>query len=74
MDDGQFHPPSARAIIVPARNLAPEAWAVTFYQECPVWKEEDEAVRTSRLLLCDLTARTLTQGLTLLGIDAPKQM
>ena len=46
----------------------------TFYQDCPVLKEEDEAVRTSRLLLCDLTARTLTQGLALLGIDAPKQM
>lgn len=46
----------------------------TFYQDCPVLKEEDDAVRTSRLLLCDLTARTLTQGLTLLGIDAPKQM
>lgn len=46
----------------------------TFYQVCPVWKEEDDSVRTSRLLLCDLTARTLTQGLALLGIDAPKQM
>ena len=46
----------------------------TFYQDCPVLKEEDDAVRTSRLLLCDLTARTLTQGLALLGIDAPKQM
>tara|TARA_R110002072_G_scaffold927_1_gene7388 strand:- start:49027 stop:50970 length:1944 start_codon:yes stop_codon:yes gene_type:complete len=46
----------------------------SFYQDCPVLKEEDEAVRTSRLLLCDLTARTLTQGLALLGIDAPKQM
>lgn len=46
----------------------------TFYQDCPVLKEEDDSVRTSRLLLCDLTARTLTQGLALLGIDAPKQM
>jgi arginyl-tRNA synthetase len=46
----------------------------TFYQDCPVLKEEDDAVRTSRLLLCDLAARTLTQGLALLGIDAPKQM
>ena len=46
----------------------------TFYQDCPVLKEEDDYVRTSRLLLCDLTARTLTQGLALLGIDAPKQM
>lgn len=46
----------------------------TFYQDCPVLKEENDAIRTSRLLLCDLTARTLTQGLELLGIDAPKQM
>lgn len=46
----------------------------TFYQDCPVLKESDNAVRTSRLLLCDLTARTLTQGLSLLGIDAPEQM
>ena len=46
----------------------------TFYQDCPVLKEEDDSVRISRLLLCDLTARTLTQGLALLGIDAPKQM
>jgi arginyl-tRNA synthetase len=46
----------------------------SFYQDCPVLKEEDDAVRTSRLLLCDLTSRTLTQGLELLGIDAPKQM
>ena len=46
----------------------------TFYQDCPVLKEEDEALRTSRLLLCDLAARTLTQGLLLLGIDAPEQM
>jgi len=46
----------------------------TFYNDCPVLKEEDDSVRTSRLLLCDLTARTLTQGLALLGIDAPKQM
>lgn len=46
----------------------------TFYQDCPVLKESDEAVRSSRLLLCDLAARTLTQGLSLLGIDAPEQM
>jgi arginyl-tRNA synthetase len=46
----------------------------SFYQDCPVLKETDEAVRTSRLLLCDLAARTLTQGLSLLGIDAPEQM
>jgi len=31
-------------------------------------------VRQSRLGLCDLTGRTLRQGLTLLGIDTPEQL
>ena len=35
---------------------------------------DDEAVRTSRLALCDLTARVLAQGLSLLGMEAPEQM
>ena len=30
--------------------------------------------KTSRLLLCDLTARTLKQGLELLGIDVVEKM
>ena len=34
----------------------------------------DEAVRTSRLGLCDLTARVLELGLSLLGMEAPEQM
>jgi len=34
----------------------------------------DEPVRTSRLVLCDLTARTLATGLGLLGIEAPDRM
>ncbi len=46
----------------------------SFYRDCHVLNEEDESLRTSRLLLCDLTSRTLTLGLTLLGIDAPKRM
>ena len=46
----------------------------SFYEHCPVLKVEDEDVRTSRLALCDLTARTLGQGLGLLGIDVPEQM
>jgi len=46
----------------------------TFYENCPVLKEEDDAVRNSRLLLCDLTARTLKQGLELLGIGTSEQM
>ena len=45
-----------------------------FYDNCVVLKEPDEATRTSRLLLCDLTARVIAKGLNLLGIDAPDQM
>ena len=45
-----------------------------FFRDCHVLNEEDESLRTSRLLLCDLTSRTLTLGLTLLGIDAPERM
>jgi arginyl-tRNA synthetase len=45
----------------------------TFYEQCPVLRAEGE-VRTSRLVLCDLTARTLAVGLGLLGIVAPDRM
>jgi arginyl-tRNA synthetase len=44
-----------------------------FYENCPVL-QSDEPVRTSRLLLCDVTARTLALGLDLLGIEHPEQM
>ncbi|REJ70587.1 MAG: arginine--tRNA ligase [Planctomycetota bacterium] len=46
----------------------------TFYNECPVLKAADEATRRSRLLLCDLTARTLQTGLSLLGINTVEKM
>ncbi len=45
-----------------------------FYEECPVLKEPDAAIRDSRLLLCDLTARVLQKGLWLLGIRTSEQM
>ena len=45
----------------------------TFYEACRVLVD-DEAVRDSRLGLCDLTARVLELGLSLLGIEAPDQM
>lgn len=45
-----------------------------FYEKCPVLKEPDETVRTSRLQLCDLTARVLKQGLALLGINVVERM
>ncbi len=44
-----------------------------FYEHCPVLKADD-AVRTSRLALADLTARVLEHALGLLGIDVPDQM
>ncbi len=46
----------------------------TFFQECPVLKAESDALRTSRLLLCDLTARTIAKGLELLGIQVVDKM
>jgi arginyl-tRNA synthetase len=44
-----------------------------FYESCPVLKSEP-AERASRLLLCDLTARVLKQGLEILGIEVLEQM
>ncbi|HYI60979.1 MAG TPA: arginine--tRNA ligase [Acidimicrobiales bacterium] len=46
----------------------------TFYEACPVLRAADEGQRASRLVLCDLTARTLATGLGLLGIEAPPRM
>ena len=45
----------------------------SFYEACRVLVD-DEAVRASRLGLCDLTARVLELGLSLLGMEAPEQM
>jgi arginyl-tRNA synthetase len=44
-----------------------------FYEACPVLKSEEPA-RSSRLALCDLTARVLQHGLDLLGIKVPERM
>lgn len=45
-----------------------------FYNTCPVLKAEPDK-RPTRLLLCDLTARTIRHGLTeLLGIQVVEQM
>jgi arginyl-tRNA synthetase len=45
-----------------------------FFQNCPVLKAETPALRQSRLLLCDLTARVIQQGLNLLGIRTVERM
>lgn len=44
-----------------------------FYDQCPVLKADD-ATRTSRLKLCDLTARVLADGLGVLGLPTLEKM
>ena len=46
----------------------------TFYEACPVLKADSAPLRASRLLLCDLTARTIRKGLELLGIKVVDRM
>jgi len=46
----------------------------TFFEQCPVLKAPTPSLRQSRLLLCDLTARVIRQGLALLGIDVVEKM
>jgi len=45
-----------------------------FYEQCPVIKAEDEAIRDSRLALCAATLRVLAAGLGLLGVPVPDRM
>ena len=46
----------------------------TFFEECPVLRADNDLQRDSRLLICDLTARTIKQGLELLGIQVVEKM
>lgn len=46
----------------------------SFYENCPVLKNDNKELIKSRLALCDLTGRTLKKGLELLGIDSPEKM
>jgi arginyl-tRNA synthetase len=46
----------------------------TFFENCPVLKAETPELRQSRLILCDLTARTIQKGLELLGINVVEKM
>ncbi|RKN41079.1 arginine--tRNA ligase [Micromonospora endolithica] len=45
----------------------------SFYERCPVLRA-DGPVRDGRLVLCDLTARVLRQGLYVLGIRTPDRL
>ncbi|WP_433891642.1 arginine--tRNA ligase [Streptomyces sp. CA-111067] len=47
----------------------------TFYEQCPVLTADGGPDQVAnRLFLCDLTARTLRQGLSLLGIRTPERL
>ncbi len=46
----------------------------SFYEACPVLNAETEDQKHSRLLLSQLTAKTLKQGLDLLGIETLERM
>ena len=45
-----------------------------FYQHCRVLDASTPMLRQGRLLLCDLTARVIKQGLELLGIKTVERM
>ena len=46
----------------------------SFYAELPINGEENRDVRLSRLKLCKIAKAVLSQGLDLLGIEAPEKM
>ncbi|EEX42344.1 arginine--tRNA ligase [Vibrio furnissii] len=46
----------------------------SFYEACPILIAEDESVKQSRLKLAALTAKTIKQGLSLLGIKTLERM
>lgn len=45
-----------------------------FYQEVPIFKEDDKDVVAFRIALSAVTAATLKAGMKLLGIDVPERM
>ncbi len=46
----------------------------SFYEACPILVAEDEKIKQSRLKLAALTAKTIKQGLSLLGINTLERM
>ncbi len=48
---------------------------MSFYERCPILKDGvSEELKESRLVICDVTAQVLKQGLDLLGIEVMEQM
>ena len=46
----------------------------SFYQSCPILKEEDENIVEFRLKVSDLTSRIIKKGMFILGIKVPERM
>ena len=46
----------------------------SFYQDHPIAKEQDDHVRQLRLALCAAVSTTVSNGMSLLGIDMPERM
>lgn len=46
----------------------------SFYHECPIIKEENEAVRNIRLFLSQVVADIIARSMGLLGIEMPERM
>ncbi|MGW6839047.1 arginine--tRNA ligase [Streptomyces sp. NPDC054949] len=67
---GEYAPHKVAAYLYQLSSLF-----TTFYTECPVVKPEPElVVGENRLFLSDLTARTLSKGMSLLGIRTPEKL
>ncbi|MFE9772188.1 arginine--tRNA ligase [Streptomyces sp. NPDC005931] len=74
----------AETVAEAAREYAPHKLAAylyqlaslytSFYDKCPVLKAESPQQVENRLFLCDITARTLHQGMALLGIRTPERL
>ncbi|MGI5377300.1 arginine--tRNA ligase [Streptomyces sp. CA-251387] len=74
----------AETVAEAAREYAPHKMAAylyqlaslytSFYDKCPVLKAETPEQVENRLFLCDVTARTLHQGMALLGIRTPERL
>jgi arginyl-tRNA synthetase len=73
-----------KAVTASAENLEPHRLCAYlydlctaysgFYDKCPVLVAADDATRSSRLRLCDLTGRVLADGLETLGIPTVERM
>ncbi|MBU2896438.1 arginine--tRNA ligase [Vibrio hepatarius] len=46
----------------------------SFYEACPILSTQDDSIKQSRLKLAALTAKTIKQGLSLLGIETLDRM